>query len=306
MHALNFHPAMWTRDLLKPTPTPYRPPKPQAPPDFDGRRILANFAPYRLDAIPPYLITTQPVPQYRRPLPNHNSTPSTPPPAPTPPRPIPSRVVTLRARHAASSPASPAPSSSSSQQQAGIAPIEPTRDPDDFWPMNGDAESQAAWWGRTSSIFPPLLFTKKTPSQELWLKCQRTAQWQRGGTTIGTRKREKEKMPTRPLFFVGADVLARERDAKRARFEQIRGSRHLVTEANVDVESGASAIPAQADQEAPGPDKYPVERIVRASIRRATRLTGRTIGYEHLEQMVAFEARGVELGELPADYSLQK
>jgi len=68
------------------------------------------------------------------------------------------------------------------------------------------------------------------------------------------------------------------------------------------VEHSEEALPDSVGKNEP----YPVERITRASRRRATRKTGRSIGIAAIEEMIAFEARGVELGELPKDFSFAK
>lgn len=48
--------------------------------------------------------------------------------------------------------------------------------------------------------------------------------------------------------------------------------------------------------------RFDVERIRRASHRRATRLIGMSFGMDHMEERVAFEKSGVEYGELPDDH----
>lgn len=134
---------------------------------------------------------------------------------------------------------------------------------------------------------------------------------------------KKTLLPRRPLLFSGTDVRAehrreeidREREAKHAR---IRAMGAEEEEATAEESAKPEWIKPYLDADPKGkrkaeddlaPDpakKSSIEKIIRASANRATRVTGRSIGIARFEEMIAFERQGIEMGYLPPDFSLAK
>ena len=115
----------------------------------------------------------------------------------------------------------------------------------------------------------------------------------RTDTTMMPRKR-----PHRPYERVHLDAgtciagskVQMEREKARRAEERIKRARAELIDLDLDDEA-RKAIPV---------DQLPVdgERVLRASKRRATRRAKLSYGFEHWEQRMEFERRGIELGEI--------
>jgi hypothetical protein len=183
------------------------------------------------------------------------------------------------------------------------------RNPDDFWPMQGEADIHGPF-ALTSSIFPPIYPIDHNDEEKTWLRIQRTGKYV-GESSLTVSK--KPRLPRRPLLFTGADVYARRRreelkTEKDAKFESIRAITETTMKSESVPDSSDPKMKRKAvDDISPEPQKrYSIDRITRASANRATRLTGRSIGIARFEEMIPFERRGMELGFLPPDFSLAK
>lgn len=180
------------------------------------------------------------------------------------------------------------------------------RDPNDFWPMNGEAEPEAMFGNSSSSIFPPL-FKNKRPHTivDAVDPVQRFREWAGSKGKMRFKVVKKPALPHRSRLFTGMDVYANAVKAEIAAGR--REARAKRRGSDVKLEMTDSKGKRKATEDLPEErDRYSVERINRASAKRATRITGQTIGYDYLKEMVRFEQRGIELGELPANHSLMK
>lgn len=185
------------------------------------------------------------------------------------------------------------------------------RDPNDYWPMNGEAEPHGLGGNSSSSIFPPVVretvMNTVDPVQGLRI-------WAGKDSGTSFRITKKPALPRRPLLFTGADIWARHVKAEpvirkkkaKAKAKTKAGGDQNMLEV-IDARSEATMGKREAeDDESTATDPYSRDRIIEASTRRAARVTGRTIGFEFFEEMVTFEQRGIELGVLPTDHSFKK
>jgi hypothetical protein len=254
------------------TPAPFRP-------------ILAPLPPLTTRDIPPYLITA-------RPIPSELSVPRF------------QAVVLMAGRPSLRT------RRSESSASTKIHPIMPIRDPDDYWPMNGEADVQLSHYWPSSSFFPRLVPQQRSILEDNWLNIQTKGTWV-SGMPITSRKRTV--LVDRPPIWPGADVIMRkrkvelgvEREEKKRRVRELRSEgKGKGKEMVIDVD-GPSEVESKESIASSGP-MFSVERITRSSRLRATRVSGRSVGIAGIEEMIAFEKRGVELGELPDYFSFQK
>ena len=181
-----------------------------------------------------------------------------------------------------------------------VYPIMPVRDLDDYWPVNGEADVHNDNYWPTSSFFPRMIPIDRSIVETKWRHIQRTGEWKKG---LGIHVRKKTVCV--PIFDAGEAMRKRKLESSKERVELIKRVKALGDvkgKGKAVVEHSEEALPDSVGKNEP----YPVERITRASRRRATRKTGRSIGIAAIEEMIAFEARGVELGELPKDFSFAK
>lgn len=298
VHAERKHPGPWSKDDIQQQRIAPRKPvfdKPLLP--------FSRLPPF----LPSYMVTTS--------LVGPTLKPTDPIPSPSvtvlPNRAGPSRVVRLRVASESSS--------SSSSRRGDIHPIMRDRDPDDFWPMNGEADLQTTAHSFRSSIFPPINPIRYDEVEKHWRRVQRKGRYEPQSTLTVSKK---TKLPRRPLLFVGADIWAEHRREelereKLAKYERLRAMGH---EAIIKNEPNSTSILGDVDPKGKRKatdelllpetqkkySKDTIERITRASANRATRITGRSIGIARFEEMIPFERRGIELGYLPPDFSLAK
>lgn len=123
---------------------------------------------------------------------------------------------------------------------------------------------------------------------------------------------KKTELPRRPLIFSGADVWATRRKEElaienKSKLERIKAM-EVAPGGSSDTGSDPKGKRKATDDLVPesSGERYSVELVTRASAKRAARITGRTIGIARLEEMIAFERRGMELGELPPDHDLSR
>ena len=303
IHADRQRPGPWSLDDLRPQmPRPHEPAGLNLP--------LVPFSALGLPtSIPRYMISCPPVSATRkRTTPISTETDQFLPSVSA--RSAPSRVVRSHIT-----------SSSGSSIQEAAHPILPNRDPDDFWPMNGEANCQTGLYPLTSSIFPPITPVGYTAIEGHWRRVQRQGKYVRGPAITVSKK---TILPRRPLLSSGTNVWAGyRREAlereKREKYARIRAmeeepanaeepSRNAWIKPYLDpVADPKGKRKAEDDLPPEAPQKkYSVERITRASANRATRLTGRSVGIARFEEMIPFERQGIKLGYLPPDFDLSK
>lgn len=297
IHAERRNPGPWSKDDIKQQRiAPQKPvlDKPLVP--------FSRLPPF----LPPYMVTSPLFAPTRKP-----PIPIPSPSATIPPnRSGPSRVIRLRVTSASSS--------SSSSRREDLHPIVQIRDPDDFWPMHGEAECQTTAHAFTSSIFPRPNPFRYDEVKKRWRKVQMKGRYDPQSTMTVSKK---TKLPRRPLLFVGADIWAEHRREELERekmetYDRIRamGDEQIIKpEPNTSISDSGSdpkgKRKATDDLASETNKKFSLDsinRITRASANRATRLTGRSIGIARFEEMIPFERRGIELGYLPPDFSLAK
>lgn len=183
------------------------------------------------------------------------------------------------------------------------------RDPDDYWPMNGEADIHLGdYYWPTSSFFPRIRPIERDDLETKWHILQTKGVWEKG-----YEMEIRKKSPVVPIFQ-GADLVYRKRQAE---LKEERAATYKRVKAMGDRKGKGKAVETGPEDDVgvkteDGTDgngkreRYPVERITRASAKRARRITGRTVGIEAIEEMMAFEQRGIALGELPEDFSLAK
>jgi hypothetical protein len=159
-------------------------------------------------------------------------------------------------------------------------------------------------------------------SEREWYQIQTKGSWLKGSELSIRKRTPGDRVP----IFEGADVVMRRRKAE---LEEERKSLYKRVKAmESDVKGKGKAVATDMDMEEKvdgdlsgaasgyrtpltsdavnGGERYPIERITRAITKRARRVTGRSVGIAAIEEMIAFEQEGVELGELPEDFSFAK
>jgi hypothetical protein len=187
-----------------------------------------------------------------------------------------------------------------------VYPIMPLRDPDDYWPVNGEADVHNDNYWPSSSFFPRIMPIDRNAVETKWLAIQRNGRWEKG---LGIQVRKRSVCV--PLFDAGEAMRKRkieigeEREALRKRVKSIGDVKGKGKAVDVGGDEGQGV--SERDGGGQGTDKrYPIARVLRASRNRAIRKTGRSVGIAAIEEMIAFEAQGVELGELPETFSFTK
>jgi len=174
-------------------------------------------------------------------------------------------------------------------------PICPNRQVDCFWPVNGEAYIESS-----SSIFPPVAPHRRDEREARLDAIQSNAA---GRQVTEFLLRPRPEKPRRPNLFPGTIPFARwkvqekrkEMEISRKRKDPDRTDEVTATESS-DISKLDKGKWRASDEE-----RFAVEKILRASKRRATRVTGKSIGIGHVEETLAFERRGIELGELTKD-----
>jgi hypothetical protein len=125
----------------------------------------------------------------------------------------------------------------------------------------------------------------------------------------------RKRTPIVPIFQ-GADLAYRKHKAevKEERAETYqrvkamgdRKGKGKAVDDDSQADAGEGAGAEEGSEAGVKRERYPVERITRASAKRARRITGRSIGIAAIEEMIAFEQAGIDFGELPEDFSLAK
>lgn len=101
--------------------------------------------------------------------------------------------------------------------------------------------------------------------------------------------------------------LDKEREEKKQRVRDLNVNDKGKRKADaIDIDDPEPELESKAQGPMEQKQTYPTDRVTRASVLRARRVTGRSVGIDAIEEMIAFEQRGVELGELPVDFSFEK
>jgi len=184
-----------------------------------------------------------------------------------------------------------------------VYPVMPQRKPDDYWPVNGEADTHSDNYWPSSSFFPRIIPIQRTELETKFLAIQKTGEWKK---ELGIQVRKRSVCV--PVFDAGEAMRKRKIEVKMewtALYKRVKaiGDVKGKSKAVDEVEQEARPRRSVRDQD----DKRElVARVTRASRNRARRITGRSVGIAAIEEMIAFEARGVELGELPETFSFAK
>jgi hypothetical protein len=181
--------------------------------------------------------------------------------------------------------------------------IMPQRDPNDYWPVNGEADVHNDNYWPSSSFFPRIMPINRTELETKFLNIQKNGEWKK---ELGIQVRKRSVCV--PIFDAGEAMRKRKIEEK-----EERTALHKRVKAIGDVKGKGKAIdegeePARPRRSVRDQDEKRefAARVTRASRNRARRVTGRSVGIAAIEEMIAFEARGVELGELSEDFSFAK
>lgn len=184
-----------------------------------------------------------------------------------------------------------------------VHPIMPLRDPNDYWPVNGEADVHNDKYWPSSSIFPRIMPLNRTELEEKFFNIQKKGEWKQ---ELGIHVLKRTAIV--PVFDAGQAMRKRKVEAGEERAELYKRVKAIG-----DVKGKGKAVDEGEEEGRPrrsvrdnNDKRSSIARITRASKNRATRITGRSVGIAAIEEMIAFEARGVEFGELPENHSFAK
>jgi hypothetical protein len=173
--------------------------------------------------------------------------------------------------------------------------------------VNGEADIHHHHHWPSSSFFPRMQPIERTDLEIKWHGLQMSGEWKQDG---GIRVVPKSKLVP---VFPGAEVIMRKRKVELAAemvtlYKRVKAMTDRKGKGKaIDLGDEVTHVEPSSDLHSDQVDgRYPVARITRASANRARRVTGRSVGIAAIEEMIAFEQRGVELGELPEDFSFNK
>lgn len=184
-----------------------------------------------------------------------------------------------------------------------VYPIMPHRDPSDYWPVNGEADVHNDNYWPSSSFFPRIMPINRTELETKFLNIQKNGEWKK---ELGIQVRKRSVCV--PIFDAGEAMRKRKIEYKEKRvalYKRVKAIGDVKGKGKAIDEGEEPARPRRSVRDKDDKLEF-VARAKRASRNRARRVTGRSVGIAAIEERIAFEARGVELGELPEDFSFTK
>jgi hypothetical protein len=184
-----------------------------------------------------------------------------------------------------------------------VYPIMPQRDPSDYWPVNGEADIHIDNDWPSSSFFPRIMPVQRSELEKKFLHIQKNGEWRK---ELGIQVRKRSVCV--PVFDAGEAMRKRKIEVKEERtalYKRVKAIGNVKGKGKAVDEGEQTARPRRSGRDKDDKHEY-ATRVTRASRNRARRITGRSVGIAAIEEMIAFEARGVELGELPEDFSFTK
>jgi hypothetical protein len=184
-----------------------------------------------------------------------------------------------------------------------VYPIMPQRDPNDYWPVNGEADVHNDNYWPSSSVFPRIMPIQRTELETKFLNIQKNGEWKK---ELGIQVRKRSACV--PVFDAGEAMRKRkivDKEERMALYKRVKAIGDIKGKGKAIDEGEQAARPRRSVRDQDDKREY-AARVTRASRNRARRVTGRSVGIAAIEEMIAFEARGVELGELSEDFSFTK
>lgn len=184
-----------------------------------------------------------------------------------------------------------------------VYPIMPKREASDYWPVNGEADVHNDNYWPSSSFFPRIMPINRTELETRFLNIQKNGEWKK---ELGIQVRKRSVCV--PVFDAGEAMRKRkleEKEERMALYKRVKAIGDVKGKGRAVDEGEQEARPRRSVRDKDDKREY-AAIVTRASRHRATRVTGRSVGIAAIEEMIAFEARGVELGELSEDFSFTK
>jgi hypothetical protein len=184
-----------------------------------------------------------------------------------------------------------------------VYPIMPQRDPNDYWPVNGEADVHNDNYWPSSSVFPRIMPIQRTELETKFLNIQKNGEWKK---ELGIQVRKRSVCV--PVFDAGEAMRKHkieDKEERMALYKRVKAIADVKGKGKAIDEGEEPARPRRSVRDQDDKREY-AARVTRASRNRARRVTGRSVGIAAIEEMIAFEARGVELGELSEDFSFTK
>lgn len=144
---------------------------------------------------------------------------------------------------------------------------------------------------------------QRTELETKFLNIQKNGEWKK---ELGIQVRKRSVCV--PVFDAGEAMRKHEIEDKEERMalcKRVKAIGDVKGKGKAIDEGGEPARPRRSVRDQDDKREY-AARVTRASRNRARRVTGRSVGIAAIEEMIAFEARGVELGELSEDFSFAK
>jgi len=179
----------------------------------------------------------------------------------------------------------------------------PKREASDYWPVNGEADVHNDNYWPSSSFFPRIMPINRTELETRFLNIQKNGEWKK---ELGIQVRKRSVCV--PVFDAGEAMRKRkleEKEERMALYKRVKAIGDVKGKGRAVDEGEQEARPRRSVRDKDDKREY-AAIVTRASRHRATRVTGRSVGIAAIEEMIAFEARGVELGELSEDFSFTK